>query len=201
MATGTSERVPGSVPRRAAWLAAAVLCAGLAAAAIATLAGGTAAGAYSWLTPRRAPAGWALLRTGSGATAPFPPGWQRIESDPGAASAAIKSRQGAILGYLNITPATKAESIADWARFRPAHVADEGARDLRVLNFGTALRLGSGTASCVTDSYRTTRFPYREMACIAQGPRATTVIVAAARADWWGRLHPTLEQAVRALTT
>jgi len=104
---------------------------------------------------------------------------------------------GAITGYLNITPQGGEETLANWPSFRPAHNLDEGDRDLVPLASTSGLRFTDGHGSCVKDSYSTsTDRRYTEIACIVRGEAATTVIVAAATPGRWPRLSPTLERAI-----
>ena len=63
----------------------------------------------------------------------YPPGWHRIRTDAGTGSAALTGPAGLIEGYVNITPRSGEETLANWSRFRPHHVAAEGARDVRLL--------------------------------------------------------------------
>ena len=51
------------------------------------------------------------------------------------------------------------------------------------------------------DSYSTTRMRFREIACIVAGPRATTVVVAAAPARRWAHEAPLLRRAVASFRT
>ena len=75
-------------------------------------------GAFSWLRPAASPAGWKIARLPSGKAAlAYPPGWRAIKTDPGTVSAAISGRTGRIRGYLNATPQSGAENLANWASF------------------------------------------------------------------------------------
>jgi hypothetical protein len=106
-----------------------------------------------------------------------------------------------IVGYLNATPQQADESLPNWATFRPHHNAHEGDRHVRVLAAARDLPFRSGRASCVIDTYRTSRAPYREIACLVQGARRSTVIVAAATMAAWPRERAQLERAVQAFRT
>jgi hypothetical protein len=79
--------------------------------------------------------------------------------------------------------------------------AHEGDRHVRVLAAARALPFRSGRASCVIDTYRTSRAPYREIACLVQGAHRSTVIVGAATTDAWPRERAQLERAVQAFRT
>jgi hypothetical protein len=72
---------------------------------------------------------------------------------------------------------------------------------VRVLAAARALRFGFGRASCVIDTYGTSRAPYREIACLVQGARHSTVIVAAATMAAWPGERTQLERAVQTFRT
>lgn len=156
---------------------------------------------FASLRPAVAPRGWSKARTATGATLPYPPGWRLIPGDAGSATAALGARGGAIAGYLNATPRSGAESIGNWRRFRPAHNAAEGDRDVRLLAAASGLRIGSGTGSCVIDAYSTaTRARYEELACIVRDAGGTTVYVGAAPPRRWAAVAPVLARAIAATT-
>jgi hypothetical protein len=97
----------------------------------------------------------------------YPPGWKRIKSDPGTASAALLSRRHLFLGYLNLTPRQSNESLANWAHFRVRHNSEDGDRDVSTLAVGTDLRFRDGSGTCVRDAYTTsTGARYVEFACL-----------------------------------
>ena len=195
MATGTSSRL----------LSALALAAALAVAGCGGATQGqdrAAAGPFAWLRPAQAPAGWKVARLPSGAAAlAYPPGWRLIATDPGTVSAALLGPHGRIRGYLNATPQSGAETLANWTRFRPGHNREEGDRSVVTEAATTHVPVRSGTASCVVDHYATVSARYREIACIVRGARATTVVVAAARPQDWARLEPALRRSVASFTT
>jgi hypothetical protein len=160
------------------------------------------AGAFAWLSPAAPPAGWTLARLQSGRAAlAFPPGWRAIHSDPGTVSAALLGPHGRIRGYLNATPRQGGETLAGWARFRPAHNGDEG--DMHVVTEASArgLRFSTGSGSCVIDRYATVSAHYREIACLVRGSHASTVVVGAALPQDWKRLAPQLERSISSFAT
>ena len=160
------------------------------------------AGAFAWLSPAAPPAGWTLTKLPSGrATLAYPAGWHSIGSDPGTVSAALTGRHGEIRGYLNATPQQGRETLANWARFRPAHNADEGDTNVVTEASGRGLRFRTGSGSCVIDRYATVSARYREIACLVRGSRATTVVVGAAVPHDWPRLAPQLERAISSFAT
>ena len=197
-ATATSSRSERLV-RRALWPAATALVAVLAFIVTAALHGGASTSpptAFGWLRPAAAPPAWKAARTESGATLAYPPGWRRTESDHGTVTAAPAGPGGSLVGYVNATPRSGTETLANWSRFRVAHVADEGARDVRLAAAATGLRFRTGHGSCVIDSYSTSRTRFREIACIVAGAHKTTVVVTAAPEAGWDHEAPLLERAL-----
>lgn len=160
------------------------------------------AGPFAWLRPAKPPAGWNVARLPAGAAAiAYPPGWRPIRTDPGTVSLALLGRDGAILGYLNATPQSGAETLANWGRFRPSHNQQEGDRAVVTDAAAAHLRFRAATGSCVVDHYATVSARYREIACIVRGTHATTVVVAAARPHDWARLAPVLRRSVGSFAT
>jgi hypothetical protein len=157
--------------------------------------------AFTWLRPQVAPQGWNVATMRSGAALAYPQAWREIETDPGTVSAAPPGPRGSFVGYLNATPVGGSETLANWRRFRVAHVAAEGAHDVRLTASATGLHFLSGRGSCVVDSYSTTKRRFREIACIVAGAHATTVVVAAAPAAHWAQHAKVLELAVASFTT
>jgi hypothetical protein len=128
----------------------------------------------------------------------YPPSWQRVKADPGSASAAVIGRRGLIAEYLNVAPGQGGETLANWARYRPDHNAEEGDSHVQVLAAAWGLRFWAATGSCVIDRYQTTRTRYQEVACLVRGARTESVVVAAALADRWAQSGPVLERALSA---
>jgi hypothetical protein len=178
-----------------------LLAAALAGAVIAAGCGGSARPAgqsqFAWVRPSVAPRDWLVGRLPSGTAAlAYPPGWRTIHTDPGTFSAALLGSHGRIRGYLNATPRSGPETLANWSRFRVDHNRDEGDRRVVREGFASGLRFRSATGSCVVDHYATIRSRYREIACIVRGSHSTTVVVAAAQPRDWARLAPQLRRAV-----
>jgi hypothetical protein len=163
---------------------------------------GTLPRTFSWLRPAPPPSDWhvARLQAGSSALA-YPPRWRTIQSDRGTVSAAVTDRSGTIVSYLNATPKSGGETLSNWTRFRPNHVADEGAHDVRLLAAAPRLRFRTGRGSCVMDSYSTSRARYEEIACLVAGGRASTVIVGAAEPGAWSAEGPAIERAIASFAT
>jgi len=190
--------------RRAIWPAAAALAATL---GIVILACGhqpppaRAAQPFAWLRPAPPPSGWHVGMIRSGARLAYPPSWRKVATDHGTVSAAPAGPGGSFAGYLNATPLGGDETLANWSRFRVAHVAKEGARGVRLEAAASGLHFRAGRGSCVIDSYSTTRARFREIACVVTGARATTVVVAAAPTARWATEAAVLERAVASFTT
>jgi hypothetical protein len=160
------------------------------------------AGAFAWLRPAAPPAGWTVARLPSGRAAlAYPPGWRPIRTDRGTVSAALLGSHGRIRGYLNATPRSGAETLANWTRFRPSHNHEEGDRNVVRDAAAAGLRFPSGSGSCVVDHYATVSAHYKEIACIVHGSQATTVVVAAAQPQDWPALAPDLRRAVASFST
>jgi hypothetical protein len=155
-----------------------------------------ASGPFSWLKPGAPPIGWKVARTPGGASLAYPPGWRAIVTDPGTASVALLGKGGVIEGYLNATPKSGRETLANWMHFRPQHNAEEGDQRVRLLAGTRTAPFRSGHGSCVIDSYRTSRAAYREIACLVTAPRSSAVVVAAAPSALWGQQAATLQRAV-----
>ena len=158
--------------------------------------------AFAWLRPSAAPSDWKIARLPSrNAQLAYPPGWRAIQTDPGTFSAALLGPRDRIRGYLNATPQSGAETLSNWGTFRPAHNGEEGDRNVVRDASAIGLRFRSGTGSCVIDHYTTASARYKEIACVVRGPRATTVVVAAARRADFTRLAPQLQRAVSSFSS
>jgi hypothetical protein len=180
----------------------------LAAAALAaTGCGGAPSGtqppAFAWLHPSPPPPAWRTTSLPSGAARmAYPAGWRPIRSDPGTVSAALRSGDGEILGYLNATPQQGSESLDNWSSFRVDHNGDEGDVDVTPVAAATDLRFRAGNGSCVVDDYTSsTGHDYREIACIVAGSSATTVVVGAAPPAQWPSQGSAIERAISSFLT
>ncbi len=166
-----------------------------------TTPGAAATGSFPVLRPAAPPADWRSATLPSGAVLAYPASWHAIRSDSGSASAALLDAHGSFLGFLNLTPRQGGETLANWPRFRVAHNREEG--NLVVTPQGSArgVRLRDGArGTCVRDDYTTkTHLRFAEIACLVQGPRTSSVIVAAAPPAQWATQWPTLKRALEAV--
>jgi hypothetical protein len=197
MATGTSSGTGRR--RRAIWLAAALLAVIVGGVVIALVTRSPApatTGAFGWLRPTAAPAGWRVAATKSGIRLAYPAGWRQIQSDRGTVSAAPSGSRGVFRGYLNATPRAGAETLVNWTRFRLTHLAEEGDRNVELTRAATGLPFHSGHGSCVIDSYSTPVARFREIACLVAGAHGTSVVIGAAPVTGWHAQAPLLERAV-----
>jgi hypothetical protein len=160
-----------------------------------------AGGAFDWLRPGPAPAGWPVATIPGGAAMPYPPGWQRIKSDPGTATAASFAGGDRFAGYLNLTPRQGGETLQNWVRFRVEHNADERERNVTTLAAAKSLRFGGARGSCIRDAYTTTTGArYIELACLVAGRHSSVVIVGASPPGAWSRISPLLERSISSVT-
>lgn len=155
-----------------------------------------ASGPFAWLKPAVPPTGWSVTRTDGGATLAYPPKWAPIKTDPGTASVARFGKSGRIEAYLNATPRQGMETLTGWSRFRARHNRAEGDRGVRLIAAAADVRFRLGRGACVSDTYRTSKTAYREIACLVSGRGSSAVVVAAAPITLWGQEAATLERAV-----
>jgi len=130
----------------------------------------------------------------------YPGGWSRIPGDGGTVNASLRDAAGIYRGYLNVTPREGSERTGNWASFRMRRNHAEGDRQVQELVAAEGLRLRGAQGSCVIDDYssRVGSHPYREVACIVAGRRATSVFVGAALQRDWPALGPVVERAASA---
>jgi hypothetical protein len=176
--------------------------------AIVALGAGTAAASpgdaplsLTWVKPAPAPAGWLLLVPSSGDSLLwYPPFMKKIPGDPWSVSASFKDATGTTLAYLNAGPKTGTEQQGSWTSFRLEHLREEHNHSVHLDAHASALPFRGGTGSCVIDDYvtRVGAHHYREIACLVQGQRAESAIVAAALVSAWPKYAPQLERAIDA---
>lgn len=158
-------------------------------------------GAFAWFAAQAPPRDWRLARIPAGAVLPYPPSWSPMRGDPGTATAALRTRRGAYLGYLNLTPRQGGETLSDWRAFRLAHNREEGDRDVKELAVADSLRFRMGQGNCVKDSYRgTTGNPYVEIACLIISARTSVVAVGAASPSAWPSHAAVIERAIEGVS-
>ena len=113
---------------------------------------------------------------------------------------ALTGRTDKIVGFLNATPQQGGETLANWHRFRVAHLGDEGDRAIHLETAATGLSFRGGHGSCVIDTYSTSATRFREIACIVAGAHGTTVVIAAAPTAIWHTQAPLLEKELASFT-
>jgi hypothetical protein len=159
----------------------------------------SAAALLASLRPAAAPPGWRIAGIPGGPwTIAYPPGWVRIHSDPHTVSAASRTN-GAIIGYLNLTPRQGRETLANFGRFRVAHNSDEGQRNVRDEGSAGGVRFSGAVGSCVVDRYTTALTSYRELACLVAGRHSSVVVVGSGQLAAWNGELPLLRAAVESL--
>jgi hypothetical protein len=153
------------------------------------------------LAAASAPAGWPHLVLLDGtAVLSYPPSLSQVHGDAGSVTAAQFNADGGYLLYLNATPKQGAENLPHWAAFRLRFLRSDDATSARLDAATRSVRFRGGTGSCVVDDYVTKigAHHYKELACLVQGQRGASVIVAAAPAERWAKAGPLLERAVAA---
>jgi hypothetical protein len=156
---------------------------------------------FAWFRAGAAPSGWQPMELpDKTAVLSVPPDATPMPGDPGSVSAEVTGPNGELRIYLNATPQQGAESPANWAVFRLAHLTGENAASATRLSYRAQMPFRGGTGSCVEDTYvtRIGAHKYREMACLVTGNRGGSVLVVATPAPSWDRDRAVLEQAVDA---
>jgi hypothetical protein len=117
-------------------------------------------------------------------------------------SAAVRTRDGGVVAYLNATPEQGSERPRGFAAFRVHLLAEDHDEAVHEEASAEGLAFLGGRGSCVIDSYvtRIRHHRYREIACLVVGSQAGTVVVAAALTARWNRFRSLLQQAVAAFT-
>jgi hypothetical protein len=156
-------------------------------------------GSFSWFSQAVAPASWHRVTTQSGhAVLSYPPSFMPIAGDPGSASAAVESRTGKILAYVNVTPRERGEQLHGFARFRVHLLGEDDDRGVHSDASAGDLAFRGGTGSCVIDDYltRVGDNHYKEIACFVVGQQASSVVVVAATNADWNHFLPSLRKCV-----
>jgi len=130
----------------------------------------------------------------------YPPTLHPIAGDKGTVSAAQLGRGGTFQLYLNATPRQGAETLAHWAAFRLRFLRADSAANAHLDAAAQRVRFRGGTGSCVIDDYTTSigAHHFQEIACLVQGRRNGSVIVAAAPAATWAQTRTLLLRTVAA---
>jgi hypothetical protein len=160
-----------------------------------------AAGAFSWLRPTPAPAGWQQTTTAtSQATLFYPPGWKPIPGDKGTVTRSLRAPSGLYVGYLNVTPRQGTEQLDGWDAFRTDHLREEGDKRVREVAAAEGLSFTDARGSCVIDDYlsKVGSNPYREIACLVSGHTRSDVFIGAALKRDWSTLSGSVERAASA---
>jgi hypothetical protein len=155
--------------------------------------------AFSWFKPAPPPSEWLHLALPSGtAVLSYPPSLRPLKGDRGSVSAASVGRDGNFLVYLNATPQEGAERLAGWAQSRIGHLRGDDASSVHEESAAEDLAFRSGRGSCVIDNYVTKvgHHPFHEIACLVEGSKGGSVIVAAAPSPAGNRVNATLERAI-----
>ena len=155
--------------------------------------------AFSWFKPAPPPSGWRQLALPSGtAVLSYPPSLRPLMGDRGSVSAASVGRDGNFLVYVNATPQEGDERLAGWAESRLGHLRGDDASSVHEESEAEGLAFRSGRGSCVIDDYVTKvgHHPFHEIACLVEGAKGGSVVVAAAPSSAGNRVNATLERAV-----
>lgn len=204
--------LPDPTPGRGGWAKLATLTAamvallsvalgGLASAATVKPSGRQTANlaAFSWFKPAPPPSEWRQLALPSGAAVlSYPPSLRPLKGDTGSVSAASIGRDGNFLVYVNATPQQGDERLAGWAESRLEHLRGDDASSVREESEAEGLAFRSGRGSCVIDDYVTKigHHPFHEIACLVEGAKGGSVVVAAAPSPAGNSVNATLERAV-----
>ena len=165
---------------------------------------GTTNDGFGWFRAQASPTGWRAVEVpGHLAVLSYPSTARQVYADPGAVAVAAVTPAGDYVTYLNVTPRQGGESIANWARFRLEHLADDTAGPAILLAAAQGLAFRGGTGSCVLDDYtsRIGAHRYREIACLVSGDRGDSVLIAATLAADWPQQEQVLKLAVDSYTT
>jgi hypothetical protein len=154
---------------------------------------------FGWFHPAPAPDAWLRASlSGQRATLSYPGSLRPEHGDPGTVTVGSTARSGQVLVYLNVTPKQGGETLHDWPDFRVEHLREDGQSAVRLDGASGPLDFRGGHGRCVIDSYTTGEHHnhYREIACIVQGARAASVLVAATSTAAWQANRALLERVV-----
>jgi hypothetical protein len=157
------------------------------------------AAGFRWFAAAPAPAPWRHHATPSGTGILSYPATFVAGNDPDGVARERRDRHGTVLVYLDATPKQGTERLSDWPSYRIGIIRRES-DDVHEDGHAFGLPFRGGTGSCVLDNYRTRveNHRYREIACLVQGRRHASVLIAAALESAWARAAKTLERAVDA---
>ena len=129
-----------------------------------------------------------------------PPGFRKVEGDPGTLSVALRNAAGTYLGYLNVTPRQGRETLRDWAAFRLSHLRADDAVTVHEDAAVQSVRTAAAVRSCVTDDYVTTigHHHFHEVACYVTSGSVRGVVVAATPSGDPAHVWTQLKRAVAA---
>jgi hypothetical protein len=162
-------------------------------------AAGQRVGGFHWFAAASPPAGWSHRAAPSDAGILSYPSTFVAGKDRDGVSRERLDRHGTVLVYLDATPKEGTERLRDWPSYRLGIVRRES-DDVHEDGQALGLSFRGGTGSCVLDDYRTRveNHRYREIACLVQGRRHTSDLIATALESAWARAAKTLERAVDA---
>jgi hypothetical protein len=159
----------------------------------------TTLGAFGWLASTTPPATWARLTVASGlGTLSSPPGFRRVDGDPGTLSVALRNSAGTYLGYLKCHSHQDHETLQEWAAFRLSHLLGDDAISVHEDATVNSVRTAAALRSCVIDDYATTigHHHFHEVACYVTSGSVSSVVVAATPsgdpAHVWNQLERTV---------
>jgi hypothetical protein len=164
-------------------------------------AGSATHGSFDWLASTTPPETWARLTVPSGlGTVPSPPGFRRVDGDPGTLSEALRNSSGTYLGYLNVTPRQGPETLQDWAALRLTHLRGDHDVSVHEDAIVQSVRTAAAVRSCVIDDYTTTvgHHQFHEVACYVMRGSVGSVVVAATPSGDPAHVWTQLEHAVAA---
>ena len=117
---------------------------------------------------------------------------------PGFRISRLVGPDGNFLVNVNATPQEGDERLAGWAEFRIGHLRGDDASSVHEESEAEGLAFRSGRGSCVIDDYVTKvgHHSFHEIACLVEGAKGGSVIVAVAPSPAGNSVNATLERAV-----